>query len=172
MFQGFRSHTVLILHLQNSCLKKANLWRNPFTNCLIPTSYQRNKQSVPALMGCYLEETLRQDCKLSFKNSGKQKCQRGLILPSWPLNPKLLINTYVFGTYVEQAAYLCHVGQLAKTKTTNCFVLWLGNRSSYVALAFSGLWWRSIRLEWAIFCLLFTALYWILVSSLRMLLKR
>lgn len=47
--------------------KKANLWRNPFTNCLIPTSYQWNKQSVPALIGCYLEETLRQDSKLSFK---------------------------------------------------------------------------------------------------------
>ena len=90
-------------------------------------------------MGCYLEETLRQDCKLSFKNSGKQKCQRGLILPSWPLNPKLLINTYVFGTHVEQAAYFFHVGQLAKTKTTNYVVLWLGNRSSYVALAFCGL---------------------------------
>lgn len=133
LFRGFRSPAGLVLHLQNSCLEKANLWRNPFTNCLISTSYQWNRQSVPALMGCYLEETLRQDCKLSFKVL-ESRNGRGLILPRWPLNPKLLIKTSVFGIYVEQVTDLFHAAQLAQT--TKYLTLWLGNRS-YVCFCYS-----------------------------------
>lgn len=136
LFQGVRSPTGLLLeHLQNSCLEKANLWRNPFTNCLISTSYQWNRQSVPALMGCYLEETLRKDCKLSLK-FWESKNGRGLISPSWPLNSKLLIKISVFGTYAEQVTNLFHVAQLAKT--TTYLAPWLGIRSSCAVLSFVG----------------------------------
>lgn len=48
---------------------------------------------------------------------------KGLILPSWPLNPKPLIKTCMFGTYVEEATSLFHVGQLTETKTTKYVVL-------------------------------------------------
>lgn len=135
LFQGIKSPPGLVLHLQNSCLEKATLWRNPFTNCLISTSHQWNRQSVPALMGCYLEETLRKDCKLSLKFR-ESKNGTGLISPSWPLNPKLLIKTRVFGTYAEQTTNLFHVAQLAKT--TKYLALSLGNRSSCAVLSLVG----------------------------------
>lgn len=137
LFWGFRSPAGLVLHLQNSGLEKANLWRNPFTNCLISTSYQWNRQSVPALMGCYLEETLRQDCKLSFKVL-ESKNGRGLILPSWPLNPRLLIKTSVSGTYVEQVTDLFHVAQLAKT--TKIFGPLVRKQKFVRCLIICGLW--------------------------------